>query len=125
MRLLREALGSTGGKVIFAIAILLLIFEAWITLSAPGKIDSRIPALAINGRADIVVELNFPPESYHFLYLQKFGRTAGSSGNTVTLKRVPLSNVRKLARAYWIKSIKPMNPNGSPGGQRIPLKPPT
>lgn len=109
MALARAFMRNPGGRALLVVGIFLLVFELWIALTAPQKIDPAVLAAAQNeGSANVVVELYFPPESYHFLFLQDYGRISGSSDEGVRLRRVSLENLQALSRAYWIKGIKPL-----------------
>jgi hypothetical protein len=108
--LLRSFLRSSAGRVILIIGVLMLIFQIWTAIVAPTKIDRRVYEVAKSGYVDVVVTLNFQPESYHFLVLQEFGRVSGSLENAVILRRVPLKEVSKIARIYWVKKIEPYSP---------------
>jgi hypothetical protein len=91
---------------VLIVLVALGAFQAWLYAEAPGKIEARVPAaLAENGRANVKVELNFPPERYHIQALQNFGRVGGADGNTVQLRNVNEEGIASLARTYWVKSI--------------------
>jgi hypothetical protein len=49
--------------------------------------------------------LDFPPERYHVLELQKHGRIAGTTDNVVHLRSVSPAGVDALAREYWIEAL--------------------
>lgn len=109
MALARAFIRSSGGKAVLLVGLFLLVFEIWIGVTAPQKIDPQVLETArTTGTANVIVELNFPPESYHFLYLQDYGRISGSTAEGVRLRRVTEENLIGLARTYWIKSIRPL-----------------
>lgn len=109
MTLARTFIRSSGGKAVLLVGVFLLVFEIWTGITAPGKIDAQVLETArATGSANILVELNFPPESFHFLFLQDYGRISGSSAEGVRLRRVTEENLIALSRAYWIKSIRPL-----------------
>ena len=53
----------------------------------------------------IRVELGFPPEKFHLLFLQKRGRVTGVSGSTVHMADVSADNVRTIAGRYWVSRV--------------------
>lgn len=57
------------------------------------------------GRFAVDVRLDFAPERYHILELQKHGRIAGTDGNVVHLRSVSPAGVDALARMYWIDRL--------------------
>lgn len=106
MKLARGLLRNTGVRTLLVVLVALAVFQAWLYIEAPGKIDPRIPpVLAQDGKANITVELNFPPERYHIQALQTFGRVGGADGNTVLLRNVTADGVQSLARTYWVRRI--------------------
>jgi hypothetical protein len=78
-------------------------------LSAPGRIAPALRAqLARGGYADIAVVLPFAPEQFHLNMFQQIGTVRGVKGTTVMIARVPVAEVRRLARYYWITRIEPL-----------------
>ena len=99
-------LRNPGLQVVVVVLVALTAFQAWLYAQAPGKIDPGVTAaLAENGRANVKVELNFPPERYDIQALQNLGRVGGADGNTVQVRNVNEEGIQSMARTYWIKSI--------------------
>jgi hypothetical protein len=107
MKLARSILSSSGGKILLLGLLGWLLFQTWTVLAAPAKIDPSLDTTASRGLVDISVQLNFPPERFHILKLQEYGRLVGTSSDAVQLRRVPLADVNEIARLYWVKSIQP------------------
>jgi hypothetical protein len=103
--LVRSFFGSTGGKTITILLVLWLAFQAWTALTAPAKLAPELHDLQPGSRVDLAVELNFPPERFHILELQEYGRLAGARENVVNLRRVSAEDVMEIARIYWVKSV--------------------
>ncbi len=107
MKTVRSLLHNTGMQTVLVVVLALALFQVWLYAQAPAKIDPRVTTtIAENGRANILVELNFPPERYHIQALQNFGRIGGADGNEVTLRNVNQDGIESLARTYWVKSIR-------------------
>ncbi len=51
--------------------------------------------------------LGFPPERFHVLQLQDYGRIRGTEGNVLHLRGVTQADIDEMARKYWIKQILP------------------
>jgi hypothetical protein len=54
----------------------------------------------------VAVTLGFAPEDFHIRIFQTHGIVSGVKGTTVLLSRVPASDVRRLARYYWVERIQ-------------------
>ncbi len=105
---------------ILAIAVFLYLgWKAWLFIQAPGKIAPEVSQLVSpRGTVDLLVTLPFPPERFHILVFQRYGRVSGTAGNTAEVRGVKLDDVTDLARHYWVRGVAPI-PNGrqpaSPG----------
>ncbi len=78
-------------------------------VTAPWRIAPALKAeLARGGYADIAVSLAFKPEQFHINLLQQVGTVRGVRGEVVLVGRVPVAEVRRLSRYYWIRRIEPL-----------------
>ena len=111
MRLARAILGSVRGRIVLAALALYLGFQAWLTLSAPGKVAPDLAGTPAR-RLNVTVTLPFPPERFHVLALQRFGRVAGTEENAVELRGVAKENLTALARPYWVVRVGPTEEGG-------------
>ncbi|MEU4678368.1 hypothetical protein [Micromonospora sp. NPDC023737] len=95
--------------------LLLLAWQVWLSIQAVGKVTPGVGEHPDQrGRFGVDVVLNFAPERYHILELQKHGRVAGTSDMVVHLRSVSPAGVEALAREYWIERIDPASlPNRS------------
>lgn len=106
---LRRLGRSTSGRALVAIVVMYGAYEAWIAIQASGKAHPGVFQDADgDGRLAIEVRLNFPPERFHILEIQRFGRIRNVEGNTVEVFSVLPAGVNSLARRYWISSIEPL-----------------
>ncbi|MEV1329322.1 hypothetical protein AB0J20_07075 [Micromonospora costi] len=98
------------------VVLLVLAWQVWLSVQAVGKVAPGVGDHPDQrGRFSVDVVLNFAPERYHILELQKHGRVAGTSDNTVHLRSVSPAGVDALAREYWIERIDPASsPNRRP-----------
>ncbi|MGH7307551.1 MAG: hypothetical protein ACREK6_02550 [Candidatus Rokuibacteriota bacterium] len=83
-------------------------WEAFIRLSAPGRIDDALErALGQNALVNIAVTLPFAPEDFHVRLFQSYGVVSGVRGTTVFINRVQADDVWRIARNYWVRQITP------------------
>jgi hypothetical protein len=104
----RSAVRSRAVRRIAVVVLLVLLYQGWLGVQAIGKAAPGVGAVPDErGRFPVDVVLDFPPERYHVLELQKHGRIAGTTGNVVHLRGVSPAGVDALAREYWIASLQP------------------
>ena len=83
-------------------------WEAFLRLSAPGRIDGALEAaLRQQAPVDIAVTLPFAPEDFHIRLFQSYGVVSGVQGTTVLINRVAAEDVWRIARTYWVRRIAP------------------
>jgi hypothetical protein len=110
MTLVRAILRSPKGRLLLGVLLCYLLWQSWLGLAAPGKID---PALATESpRVNILVTLPFPPERFHVLVFQRYGRVSGTQHNSVEVRGVKQEDLRALARPYWVTRIEPLPSGG-------------
>jgi hypothetical protein len=105
----RDALKSRKTHVLLAVAGLYLVWQAWLTVAAPGKITGFPIG---EERVNILVMLPFPPERFHIQLFQSYGRVSGTQENAVEIRRVKRADLTALARHYWVRRIEPLPPEG-------------
>jgi hypothetical protein len=112
--MMSKILGTVGGRTLAILIVLLLAYQAWLGISAAGKVADGVgDDPDQRGRFAVDVVLGFPPERFHVLELQEYGRIRGTSDNVLHLHMVTQESVDAMARKYWIKEIRP--------GERISL----
>ncbi|PSL03637.1 hypothetical protein CLV30_107118 [Haloactinopolyspora alba] len=110
MTLLAKAIRSTGGRTLIVLLVAWLGWQLYLTLAAGGKIDPEIEqASEADAPVSVAVTLDFPPERFHTLELQEFGRVAGVEDNTVELREVAPDDVDSIARIYWVDHLGPLD----------------
>jgi hypothetical protein len=77
-----------------------------LSLSAPSKIAQSLPPEG--DKVDLVVTLPFPPERFHVLVFQRYGRVSGTQENSVEVRGVRREDLRSIARHYWVKKVEPL-----------------
>jgi hypothetical protein len=107
-RTARAVLGSTRGRTLLAIFVCGLAFQGWLSWAAPGKIVGQFPT--DRDRVNLLVTLPFPPERFHVLKFQGYGRVSGTDGNTVEVRGVSRDDLARLARPYWVSRVEPLKP---------------
>jgi hypothetical protein len=83
-------------------------WQLWLAVAAPTKIEGPFEGDRVNVR----VTLPFPPERFHVLVFQRYGRVSGTQDNSVEVRGVRRDELRAIARKYWVKRIEPL------GGER-------
>ena len=111
MNVLRAIVRSARGRIVLGALALYLGFQAWLSWSAPGKIAPELAAGTAR-RVNVAVLLPFPPERFHVLAFQRFGRVAGTEENAVELRGVLKENLTALARPYWVVRVDPIAEGG-------------
>ncbi|MDQ7842976.1 MAG: hypothetical protein QN141_05630 [Armatimonadota bacterium] len=102
---------SPAVRVAVALVVLTLAWQGWLFWQARAKVPADLAAyVSDRGTVDLVVTLRFPPERFHVLMFQRFGRVVGTEGRAVELRGVPLGRVREIARFYWVERIVPAPP---------------
>ena len=104
---------STFGRAAVVLVVLVLAWQGWLSWQARPKVPPDL-AQHVSGRGtvDLVVTLRFPPERFHILMFQRFGRVSGTEGRTVELRGVATARVREIARFYWVERIVPLVSDG-------------
>ena len=106
MRLLRALLASSKGRVVLALLAAYLGWQAWLTLAAPRKIAPELQTGP--PRVNVLVTLPFPPERFHVLAMQRFGRVAGTQDNSLEVRGIKRDDLNAIARPYWVRHVGPV-----------------
>jgi hypothetical protein len=89
------------------------LWQVWLAVQAAPKIPPDLASRAgPRGTVDLQVQLRFPPERFHILMFQRFGRVSGTDGRVVELRGVPVARVREIARFYWVERIAILDEEG-------------
>ncbi|MFS0866390.1 hypothetical protein AB3M83_03525 [Microbacterium sp. 179-B 1A2 NHS] len=95
-------------KVVVVAVTIVLAWQAYLTVRAGSVIDEAVAAEAQTSPSLTVdVVLGFPPEQFHTLHLQSYGRISGVDENTLHLRDVRPESVGLLARIYWVQRVLP------------------
>ncbi|MFC5422291.1 hypothetical protein ACFPOB_22245 [Bosea eneae] len=106
MSVLREAITSTRGRIVAAVIVALIGWQAWLSLAAAGKIAVGFPEQG--SRLNALVTLPFPPERFHIQKFQQLGRVSGTKGNSVQVRGVNRAELKTLARPFWVSKVEPL-----------------
>jgi hypothetical protein len=109
MNVLRAMLLSRRGMILLALLAAWLGWRGYLVAVAPGKIGTGFPD---RPRVHALITLPFPPERFHVLVFQRYGRVSGTDGNTVELRNINRQELVSIARYYWVRTIEPLNPGG-------------
>lgn len=93
-----------------AITVSLLIlagaFELWSFAEGERKYGrGEIPAGVET--TDVVVEFSFKLEQFHMQLMQDTGNILRVEGSHVFLRRADVARLRRIARRYWVRDIRP------------------
>src|SRR5215510_13344155 len=106
----RDALHSRKTRALLTLVVAYLVWQLWLTVAAPGKVAAGFPT--DRERVNILVTLPFPPERFHVLQFQAFGRVSGTEDNKVEVRGVKRTDLTSLARPYWVRRVEPLPPGG-------------
>lgn len=108
MRLWRAFARSTKGRVVLAVLAGYAAWHGWLWLQAPGKVAPSLRRVE-TGPVDVLVTLPFPPERFHILVFQGFGRVSGTADRQVELRGVQPSDLAAVARPHWVNRVEPLS----------------
>jgi len=91
-------------RIVLGLLLAYLAWEVWLTIAAPAKIAPGLDAERVN----VLVTLPFPPERFHVLVFQRYGRVSGTQGNSVEVRGVKRTDLNGVARHYWVRRIEPL-----------------
>ena len=107
--MLRRLRAARAMRLLLVILLITVAWQGWLTWQAGSKIPPDLEAhVSPRGTVDLLVTLRFPPERFHILMFQRFGRVSGTRHNAVEVRSVPVSRVRQIARLYWVRRIAPL-----------------
>jgi hypothetical protein len=110
MSWLRAILASTKGRIVLGAIAAYLAWQLWLTLAAPHKIAPGFTAE--RPRVNIMVTLPFPPERFHVLHFQRYGRVSGTQDNSIEVRGVKFADLAAVARPYWVRRVEPLPTGG-------------
>ncbi|MBM3153461.1 MAG: hypothetical protein FJZ96_14860 [Chloroflexi bacterium] len=83
-----------------------LAWQGWLRVAASGKISAGLNTGA--EKVNLLVTLPFPPERFHVIVLQRYGRVSGTQDNSIEVRGVRKEDVRAVARPYWVIRVEPL-----------------
>jgi hypothetical protein len=95
-------------RIVLGLLLAYLAWEVWLSIAAPAKIAPGLDAERVN----VLVTLPFPPERFHILVFQRYGRVSGTQDNSIEVRGVRREDLRAVARHYWVTKVEPL------GGER-------
>ncbi|MEK9678441.1 MAG: hypothetical protein VW169_08630 [Rhodospirillaceae bacterium] len=94
-------------RFIGVVAAFVVAFQLYGYLTGPSRISSDLSRLMEQQeKIDIKVTAKFKAEAFHMEIYQDVGAIRGEDGDAVIVSGVRPSDIRFLARKYWIKSIE-------------------
>jgi hypothetical protein len=110
MSLVRTAAASRKGRILIGVVGLIVLWQVWLSLAAPGKIAEDVPTDTL--RVDVEVTLWFPPERFHIEHFQRLGRVSRTDGPRMEVRGVRPRDLRTLARPFWVERVEPLESGG-------------
>ena len=105
--IVRNSIRNTAVRRIVIVVLLVVAYQGWLSVQALGKVGSEVGEDPnARGRFAVSVVLDFKPQRFHILELQKHGLIRGTDGTVVQLRAVSPAGADALARYYWIEAIK-------------------
>lgn len=93
-------------RIVIAAVVCYIAWQSWLWLAAPTKIAGKFEGPS--ERVNLLVTLPFPPERFHVLVFQRYGRVSGTQDNSVEVRGVRRDELRYVARHYWVKKVEPL-----------------
>jgi hypothetical protein len=110
MSIPRAVLRSTRFRFALGALVCYLAWQGWLGLAAPGKITAGLNADA--EKVNILVTLPFPPERFHVIVLQRYGRVSGTQDHSIEVRGVKKADLHAVARPYWVTRVEPLPTGG-------------
>ena len=110
MTMLSVIAASPKARIVVGAVAAYLAWQLWLSLAAPQKIAPGFTAE--RPRANILVTLPFPPERFHVLYFQRYGRVSGTQDNAIEVRNVRQADLAAVARPYWVRRVEPLPTGG-------------
>jgi hypothetical protein len=110
MSIARAVLRSTRGRLVLGALLFYLAWQGWLGVVAPGKIAAGLNPDA--AKVNILVTLPFPPERFHVIVFQKYGRVSGTQDNSIEVRGVRKVDLHAVARPYWVTRVGPLPTGG-------------
>lgn len=102
-------LRSTKGRIVLGAIVLYLLWQAWLSIAAPGKVSPEIDRG--KPKVNLLVRLPFRPERFHVLMFQKYGRVSGTTDDSIEVRGVEPGSLNAIARYYWVSRVEPLPPD--------------
>jgi hypothetical protein len=96
-------------RIVLGLFLIYLGWQGWLSFAASYKISS---GFAEAERVNVLVTLPFPPERFHVLVFQRYGRVSGTQDHSIEVRGVRREDLRAVARHYWVTKVEPL------GGER-------
>ena len=110
MSLVSEALRSPKGRIVLGVIAAWALFQLWLTVAAPRKIDPELAGAS--EKVNVQIELPFTPERFHVLAFQQYGRVSGTDEHSIELRGVKRTDLNAVARPYWVTAVGPIKEGG-------------
>jgi hypothetical protein len=110
MNMARALLGSTKGRIVLSALFCYIAWQGWLGVAAPRKIAAGLNTEA--EKVNILVTLPFPPERFHVIFFQRYGRVSGMQDNSIEVRGVKKADLHAVARPYWVTRVEPLPTGG-------------
>jgi hypothetical protein len=110
MSTIRLLLDSTRGRIVLGVLVCFFAWQGWLSVAAREKVSVGLNTGA--EKVNILVMLPFPPERFHIIFFQRYGRVSGSQDNTIEVRGVKKADLYTVARPYWVTRVEPLSTKG-------------
>lgn len=94
--------------IVATVALALAAGAWWLAGAAGGAAKTRaLPEVGPDGRLDVAITLDFPPEAFHVTRAQDLGQLVRVEGRVLYLRSVPRGAAESFARHYWVAEVQP------------------
>ena len=97
---------SRRGKIVIVSLFLFAVWQIYLELAAPGKVDASLRDG--KNKVNVQVVLPFTPDRFHVMAMQQFGRVSGTEDTSIEVRGVKRDDLSSLARPFWVKRIEPL-----------------
>ena len=91
--------------------LIAVAWQVWLSIAAPHKLAATLDRSA-GSKVNILITLPFPPERFHVLAFQRYGRVSGTQDNVVEVRGVNKADLLSIARPYWVVKVEPLPTEG-------------
>jgi hypothetical protein len=86
-----------------------IVWQVWTASAGLRKTSGLVAHGKPDSKLDVIVTLDFAPESFHMTLAQDLGQLVKTDGKRMYLRGVHRAQLTQYAQAYWVVKIEPWN----------------